>query len=142
NVKGFEVRGLDELGEKQKRKLLGALAPKQGKPFLEEEWAQAQKVLDEKLQELGYAGATLEAQATVDVKTQGAELEIEAHLGKRYRFGEVRVQDPDGQVPVKMIQERVESAATPGDWYTPEALKEAQARLFQLGVFSGVKVTR
>src|SRR5262249_15814213 len=87
----FAVRGLGDLGEKQKKKLLNALAPKVGKPFLEDEWAQAQKALNDKLQELGYAAAKLDAQATVDVKTQQAQLEIEADIGKRYRFGQIEV---------------------------------------------------
>jgi translocation and assembly module TamA len=141
-VTRFDVRGLDGLTDRQRKKLLGTLAPKVGKPFLEEDWAQAQKALTDRLQELGYAAATLDAQAVVDVKTQEAQLEIEATLGKRYRFGAVHVQDPDGKVPVKMIEENVESAVNPGDWYTPEALNEAQRRLYQLGVFSAVKVTR
>jgi translocation and assembly module TamA len=140
-VSRFEVRGLEGLADKEQHKLLAGLAPKEGKPFLEEDWAQAQRELTEKLKELGYAAASLEAQATVDVKTQKAELEIEADVGQRYRFGAVHVQNPDGQVPVKMIQDAVESAVTPGEWYSPEALAEAQARVFQLGVFSAAKVT-
>jgi translocation and assembly module TamA len=142
HVTAFEVRGLDGLTEKQRKSILGALPPKVGKPFLEDEWAQTQRTLADRLQELGYAAATLEAQATVDVKTLEAHLEIEATLGKRYRFGPVQVQNPDGHVPERMIRESVESAVTPGDWFTPDPLKEAQARLFQLGVFSAVKVTR
>jgi translocation and assembly module TamA len=141
-ISRFDIKGLESLTDKESQKVRDGLSPKPGKPFLEEDWAQAQKAITDKLQALGYAAASVDAQATVDVKTLKAELDVQADTGKRYRFGQIQVNDPDGKIPEKIIKENVESAVTPGDWFSPDALKEAQARLFQLGVFSAVKVGR
>src|SRR5206468_1932486 len=46
------------------------------------------------------------------------------------------------QVPVKYIADQVDSVVHEGDWFSPETLAEAQARVFQMGVFSAVKVNR
>jgi translocation and assembly module TamA len=142
HIAKVDVRGLEALPEGKRDDLLSDLRPKTGKAFLEEDWVEAQALVAKRLQELGYAGATVEAEAAVDVKTHTADLIIETEPGPRYKFGGILVKDPDGKVSQKLIEEHVASAVHAGDWYDPKALTEAQARVFQMGVFSAVKVSR
>ncbi len=137
-----DVRGLEPLPDSKRANLLSDVPLKVGKPFLEKDWVEAQALVAKRLQELGYAGATVEAEAAVDVKTHLADLTIETEPGPRYKFGGILVKDPDGKVSQKLIEEHVASAVHAGDWYDPNALTEAQARVFQMGVFSAVKVSR
>lgn len=138
----FDVKGLEPLTDDQRDTVLKKLPPKQGRIFLEDEWAQTQRLLTERLQKLGYAGATIEAKALVDVARQTADLEVSTTIGQRYKFGRVYVANPDGKVTPRLIADQVESVIGVGDWFTPDALEEAQARVFKMGVFSAVKVNR
>src|SRR5262249_46618881 len=131
HIDRIDVRGLESLSESQRNKVIGALPLEQGKVFREDQWAQAQAKLTEVLQQLGYAGVTLDAEAAVDLDTQKANLTLDATMGQRYRFGRTVVNNPDRHVPNEKVVEEVESAATPGEWFTPEALAEAQKRVFQ-----------
>lgn len=141
-IQRFEIHGLEPLTEDQRTEVLKKLAPKEGRVFLEEEWLNTQKLLTDRLQALGYAGSSLIAEAQVDVATQQADLQVETEPGQRYKFGRTFIANPDGQVNPRLIADQVESAIVPGEWFTPEALQEAQARVFQMGVFSAVKVNR
>lgn len=142
HVRTFDIKGLEPLSDDQREEVLKKLPLKEGNVFLEEQWAETQALLTERLQKLGYAGATLKALAQVDVATQSADLEIETTPGQRYKFGRVYVANPDGKVNSRLIADQVESVIQEGDWFTPEALQEAQARVFKMGVFSAVKVNR
>ena len=69
-------------------------------------------------------------------------LSTTASPGRRYKFGDVHISNPEGVVDKRLIKDQVTSVIEKGEWFTPEMLEEAQARVFQMGVFSAVKVTR
>ncbi|MBK7857023.1 MAG: BamA/TamA family outer membrane protein [Archangiaceae bacterium] len=142
HVARFEVQGLDGLEQRQRETVLYKLPSKKDAVFEEEDWDESQKLLTKRLQQLGYAGVTLEPRALVDVGNQTADLEVKANLGQRYKFGRVYVSDPDGKVNPRLISDQVESVISTEDWFTPDYLEEAQARVFKMGVFSAVKVSR
>jgi len=161
-VRRFTVSGLEPLDDDQRKEVLDKLPVKEGRIFLEDEWLETDRLLKERLQKLGYATADPKPLAQVDVATQTAELDIDAAAGRRYKFGpgerpkgtppcnasdepvpcHIQIQNPDGQVDKRLIEDQVTSVIERGDWFTPEALEEAQARVFKMGVFSAVKVTR
>jgi translocation and assembly module TamA len=144
-IERFEVVGLEPLTDAERKRVLEKLPPQKGRVFLEEEWTRTQKQLSDRLQKLGYAGVTpetLEARALVDVGKQTADLEVRVVLGKRYKFGRVYVSNPDGQVSSRLITDQVTSVIAEGEWFNPDLLEEAQARVLKMGVFSAVKVTR
>ena len=141
-VARFEVKGLEPLTDAQREEVMRKLPLQQGLVFLEEQWAETQTLLTERMQKLGYAGATVKALAQVDVGNQTADLELTTTPGPRYKFGRVYVANPDGKVNARLIASQVESVITEGDWFDPEELEEAQARVFKMGVFSAVRVHR
>ncbi len=141
-IRRFTVSGLEPLDDEQRREVLYKLPVKEGRTFLEAEWLETERLLKERLQKLGYATAEPKPLAQVDVATQTAELDVAVNAGRRYKFGPVVVQNPDSKVNKRLIEDQVTSVIARGDWFTPEALEEAQARVFKMGVFSAVKVTR
>jgi translocation and assembly module TamA len=139
----LRVEGLDALPADLREKVLAKLPLALGKVFLEEHWLEEKAQLAQRLREGGYAEAAVTGEVQVDLATRTAKVRLVAAPGVRYRFGKVVVAtDANAQVAAARIIERVSGAATPGDWYNEAALAEAQARVFQFGVFSAVKVNR
>ena len=135
--------GLEQLEKNHREQASQKLPVKVGDIFREADWAQAKQTIVARLQELGYAEATVEGEAVVDLEKGTAALTLEATPGIRYKFGEVRIADaPGAQVPQKWIVEQAENAIKAGDWYSESALSEAQTLVFQMGVFGAVKVNR
>ncbi|MHB8878093.1 MAG: autotransporter assembly complex protein TamA [Myxococcaceae bacterium] len=142
-VSKVEVRGLESLPAAQRLTVLEDLPIQPGQPFLEAGWEAQKALLAQRLRDQGYAEASLTGEAQVDVATHKAEVTLEVTPGLRYRFGRIVVAtDPNAKVAPWRITERVKGAITPGAWYNDVALADAQARVFQMGVFAGVKLTR
>lgn len=141
-VSRFGIEGLEPLPEPQRLKLVDSLPIKVGRPFLEDEWQTTKAQLKQSLLELGFAEATVEGEAVVDVDRLSVDVGLWAELRQRYRFGKVFVANSaNAKVPSKVIADEVEDAIEGYDWFDPRALNTAQARLFNMGVFSAVRVT-
>ncbi len=139
----IDIQGLDALPPEHREAVVRGLPLHKLAIFREEDWAVAKAQLLRHLQEKGYAEATLEAEAQVDELLNIVRVRLEVTPRQRYRFGRVLVATgPDPRVPNKVVQEQVESVIHSGDWYDESLLTEAQARVFQLGVFAAVKVNR
>src|SRR6476659_3572257 len=65
------------------------LAP--GAVFREEDWAATKRQLADRLRNRGYAKASVEGRALVDVKTQRADLTLIVESGRKYFFGAIEV---------------------------------------------------
>lgn len=123
------------------RVLLGLpLAP--GEPFVEERWGELKRAVVTRLRAAGYAEALVAGEAVVDPDAATAQLALTVRPGQRLRFGRLFVAAEVGaQVPQKLVASLVEVEVKKGDWFSDDALERAQTRLFNLGVFSAVKVT-
>lgn len=142
-VTEVNVLGLETLEPDHQTKVREKLPVRVGEVFREVEWAEAKEVIVNRLRELGYAEAVVEGEAVVDIELGTAALALGARPGLRYKFGTIFVaNDPDAQVPPKWIVDQVENVVKAGDWYSESALNEAQALVFNMGVFGAVKVNR
>lgn len=142
-IASLALSGLEGLPPEHRAPVVADIPLQEGEIFREEEWELTKLLLRERLRELGYAEASIEGEALVDVESQRAELSLVADPGKRYTFGNIFVAtDANAQVPVQRIIEQTQGAIEKGDWYSESALAEAQARVFQMGVFAAVKVNR
>ena len=70
-----------------------------------------------------------------------AEVTYEVRPGTRYRFGPMFVAGT-AAVSRDVIREQAAGAIRTGEWWDESKLAAAQARVFELGVFGGVRVTR
>lgn len=142
-IVSLDFTGLPKLPAEHQAAAKTKLPLEVGRVFLEEEWVDSKALLASRLRELGYAEVLVTGEALVDALAAKVNLTLDVQSGPRYRFGQIFVAtDPGAQVPPKLIAEVAGPEVRPGDWYSESALADAQARVFQMGVFAGVKVTR
>jgi translocation and assembly module TamA len=79
----------------------------------------------------------------VDVDTHQATVDLQIKPGPRYKFGNIFVAaDNNPQVAPKRIIEQAQGSVRKGEWFSETALADAQARVFAMGVFGAVKISR
>jgi len=116
------------------------LAP--GAVFREDDWAATKRQLADRLRNHGYAKASVEGRALVDVNTQRADLTLIVDPGRKYVFGPIEVDKAEGaRVSESLVTEQVHLAVKEGHTFSDRVLEEAQRRLFGLGVFATIRVT-
>ena len=109
--------------------------------FREEDWAATKRLLADRLRNRGYAKASVEGRALVDVKTQLANLTLTVAPGRRYAFGDIQVDtEPGARIPAYVVWEQVHLAIEAGRPFSDGRLEEAQRRLFGMGVFATIRV--
>ncbi|HCF56624.1 MAG TPA: hypothetical protein DFS52_01340 [Myxococcales bacterium] len=140
-VEKLAVEGIDRLPETLRTLMLQGLPLKEGEPFAEEAFDRTKASLQERLREAGYAEAEVEGSAQVRLQEDRAEVSLLADVGRRYRFGRVFVAGAN-RVPRMRILELAKVDVVEGAFYSESALVLAEGRIFDLGVFSAVKVTR
>lgn len=93
------------------------------------------------LHDTGWALAEVSSGAEVDPAALSAEVTYTVKPGERFRFGGIVVAGA-GSISKARIVDQAAGAIRVGEWWNESKLAEAQARVFQLGVFGGVRVTR
>jgi translocation and assembly module TamA len=138
----LEVRGLEALPAADREAALVKMPLEAGAPFKESDWESAKSGIVPRLHNRGYAKATVEGEALVDVKTHLAAVTIVVHPGLRYHFGAIDVKTaPESHVPAVFVWEQTRLAIHEGEVYSDDALEEAERRIFGMGVFGSVNVT-
>jgi translocation and assembly module TamA len=140
-VAELSVEGLADLPETEQKRLLQGLPIKQGDPFQEDAFEYTKAQVSERLRESGFAEANVSGLAQVDPSKDQATVDIRVDTGIRYRFDAVFVAGAK-QVPREKILSEALLTIHPGQTYSDSAMTEAQKRIFDLGVFSAVRVTR
>lgn len=133
------VTGLAEAPEAAA--LLTRLPIQPGQVFTEARYDRARSAIASALERTGWADAKVRQSARVVPEEGIAEVAYAVEAGPRLRFGEVQVEGAR-VVPEERIREQVALALRSGDWYDGSRLELAQARVFGLGVFGGVRVQR
>jgi len=137
-----QIDGLSELSAADRDAALKDLPLAPGKVFREDDWAATKRLLADRLRDRGFAKASVEGRALVDVKTQLANLTLTVSPGRRYMFGEIQVDTtPGARIPAYVAWEQVRLAISDGQPFSDRRLEEAQRRLFGLGVFATIRVT-
>ena len=135
NISGVQVVGLPHGEEKHASKIAKELGP--GHRFDYQDYSNTRQMLEWRLKEDGYAFAKVDSSAAVDRDQKKAWLYYKADPGPLTHFGKVEVQG-NGNVPAHAIENRVTFDA--GEKFKPEDLGVTQGRLYDLGVFSSVRV--
>jgi translocation and assembly module TamA len=142
-IASLALEGLDALSAEQRATVTADLPLQLKAPFIEEKWTATKLLLASRLRELGYATAVVVGEALVDADAARVDITLTATPGTRFHFGKVFVATDSGaQVPARLIADVASPDVKPGDWFSESALQEAQGHVFQMGVFSGVKVNR
>jgi len=138
-VSSVTVTGLDAAPEAQRRIARLPIAP--GDVFTEGAYDAAKGALLNALKSTGWANAEVTQSAVVLQDTGTAEVTYEVRPGRRYRFGPITVVGSSA-IPKKRIVEQAAAAIHTGEFWDETKLATAQARVFDLGVFAGVRVQR
>jgi translocation and assembly module TamA len=139
----LDITGLDELPADHRAAALKGLPLYKLAIFREAEWEESKARLLRNLQEKGYAEATIDSEAVVDELLNIVRIRIDVTPRQRYRFGPIVVATGEHpHVSQQVVKDAVASAVKTGDWYDESKLTDAQANIFQLGVFAAVKVNR
>lgn len=135
------IEGMDDLPPDVRRRVLSGNPVREGERWTEEAHLAFKEQLQTRLEEEGYAEASVEAR--VEVHRERAEVFALYRVfpGERYRFGDVHVVG-NLMVPDHRILAAVEPIFEKGDRYSPRRLREAQAEVFDLGVFSTAVVRK
>jgi translocation and assembly module TamA len=138
-VRALLVQGLDELPANVRAVALEELPLAEGKTLREESFEALKSELSERLRDFGYAEARSHGQAQVDLDADCADVTVDVEPGQRYRIGELLVTGAE-QIPRERIESEARVALPRDELFSDKALVEAQRRLFDLGVFSVVRV--
>jgi translocation and assembly module TamA len=142
-VASLEISGLEAFEPNARAQIESKLPLAVGEIFEEDRWNQLKDLFQERLRERGYAEAVVDGDTNVDTETQKAFVRVRVNPGIRFRFGNVLVAaDPNAKVPAYRIVEQAQISIKPDRWYSETAVAEAQTRIYRMGVFGGVKVTR
>lgn len=141
-LKQLELTGLEGLPEDQRNEVLKKLPLKVNDIFVEDNWAKLKDLIPERLRELGYVEVVLEGEVVVYVDASTAQAHAQVTTGPRYKMGEIKVDLGESRVSRDTILLQAKSAFSTDDWYSDSALADIQARVFQMGVFSAVRVNR
>ena len=136
-VASIEMPGIDQAPEARER--LGRLPLRPGDVFTEEAYDATRAAILKALTTTGWARAEVSQEARVDPAAHQAYLRFTLVPGERYKFGDVFVAGASA-VPRARIREEAERVARPGATYDSDDLAKVQARVFDLGVFGGVRV--
>jgi len=110
---------------------------RKSKPFDEEKYTEAEEAVKRALTDNGYAYATVERDATIDVVAHTADVTFTVTPGVRARFGKVTIEGL-GELPEDRVRRTLDIHE--GDGYSTSELDSAQQALLDLQVFSSVEM--
>ncbi len=139
-VEKLRLEGLEGLPENRQQALQKRLPLKEAEPFTEGEWQKTKGILDSRLRDTGHAEAQVEGRAMVDLASNKVDATVWVQPGPVYSFGDIVVEQGTPSIKPLWIEEQVRLAAPLGEVFTPEAVTEAQRRVFTMNVFTQADV--
>jgi translocation and assembly module TamA len=138
-VSSVTVEGLEEAPAARAK--AGPLAIAPGQVFTEAAYDAAKGQLSAALLSSGWPTGAVTQAARVLPEEGTAEVTYRAEPGPRLRFGRVFVAGT-AAVPREKVVAQASREVKAGDWFDVGRLERAQTRVFDLGVFAGVRVNR
>ncbi len=138
-VAALDVRGLESLPPAVAASLVASLPLQLGSVFTQAGFEADEKELGEALRDQSYVGAKVSGKALVDPAAHAVRLVLDAAVGRRYRYGAIRIEG-NSRVPTERIEREVREEITPGSLYRASEVAEAQRHVFGLGVLSAARV--
>jgi translocation and assembly module TamA len=108
-----------------------------GSTFDHDKYLDAKSRLDTRLQALGFAWAKISGEVDVDRDRYTADIKLDVNAGPKAQFGGVTVRGSQRIEPRLVV---IHAEIPRGKPFDPQRLEVARGRLYNLGVFSSVKV--
>jgi translocation and assembly module TamA len=138
-VTELHLNGLEEAAEARER--LKELPLEVGDVFRVSAYDATKAAIARALRTKGWANAEVTQSAQVLPLEGTAQVTYQVKTGRRFRFGPIFVAGTSA-VSRDIIRDQASVDVKTGAWFDESKLSKAQARVFNLGVFSGVRVTR
>jgi translocation and assembly module TamA len=136
-IRKMDYVGLDAVPSGEMEDIDAALPIHAGDPFDEDGYEKAKDVLLQQLREHGFAQPQVGGKVEVMPDDGTAHVTFDAEPGERFKFGKVTV---SGNRRVSADEIASSTGINKGDQFSPQALALAQQRVYNLGLFSGVRV--
>ena len=148
-VARVDIHGLDGFPEEKKKRITrritrqicgkaGCTANEGSRPFEEERFKKAAELLEHEVGDEGYAFATVQRAADVDLPKDRVAVGYFVKLGPKARYGKVTIVGL-GKVPEEPVRRALD--LTEGKPYSRSELDLAERALLDLNVFSSVVIT-
>jgi translocation and assembly module TamA len=137
-VTALDIDGVQAAPEARAR--MNRLPLKIGDVFTELAYDATRSAILAALTSTGWAKAEVAQEAQVDPDRAEAHVRYSVTPGERYRFGNVFVAGA-AAIPRSRIRDEAELAVKPGEVFDATELAKAQGRVYDLGVFGGVRVS-
>ncbi len=140
-LEGFPADRAERIVKRVKRQICGkdgCLAREGDRPFEEERFVKAAELLEHAVGDEGYAYATVQRAADVDLPKNRVAVGYFVKLGPKARYGKVTIVGL-GKVPEEPVRRALD--LTEGKPYSRTELDLAERALLDLNVFSSVVIT-
>ena len=139
-VRDVTLGGMDGLSPDEAEDVRSAMEDNLdvGDALEEEELEAASDAMTRALTDEGFAWATVERQADVDLARHFARVSFAVSPGPRAKFGRLHIQGLK-DLPADVVEDTV--AIDPGDDYSTDRIDDARDALLALGTFSSVEIT-
>lgn len=136
-VRSLIVQGLDQLPEQTIAEVLDDAPVVEGERLIEKDYLALKKEIEDRLRERGYATAAVAGRVEVAPAEGEADVVVAVTPGEVYEFGDVRVVG-NLLISTHRILDASDFVLSPGDRFSPSAMRDAQSEIFGLGAFSAV----
>ncbi|HVR62217.1 MAG TPA: POTRA domain-containing protein [Polyangia bacterium] len=137
NIGAVRIQSLPPPEEARARKAAASWDVKAGKRFDYSSYSGLEGTLGDRLKDDGYAYGAVTGSVSVDRDRHVADVQYDGKPGPRVRMGKTTIEGND-RIPAWKLYRRI--GWNEGDVYSPSELAAAQGRLYNLGVFSSVRV--
>lgn len=135
-IADVKIEGLESLGRKEKR-IRRTVRLRPGQIFEHPAYLLQKEAVEHELKQLGYAWAKVEGEVDVNRDARSAAIRLRVAPGPQAVLGEIRVQGTRRTNPRRLAYH---CGLQRGEPFRQERIDEAQGRLYNLGVFSAVKI--
>jgi translocation and assembly module TamA len=137
SVSAVRLLGLDALSDDERYTLHHSIPLQENNLFDETLFESDKTVLATLLKEHGFAAVECDGEANVAIEKAQVELVLTCQTGQRFKIGKVKIVG-NRAIPVALIEKSADLERD--QQYAPSRLALAQQRVYNLGVFSGVRV--
>jgi translocation and assembly module TamA len=138
HITRVDLRGLDAVGPKGTRMEKHARAKlKVGDVFDHQRYLDVKAHIEDQLKKLGYAWATVDGRVEIDRDARTAQVTLAADPQAVCKLGYVHVQGTE-KVDPRLLA--IHTGLRRGDRFDPDDLEAARGKIYNLGLFSSVKV--
>jgi len=136
-IAAVNLHGFPAAEESRARKEAASWDVVPGRRFDYGSYATLKERLGDRLKEAGYAYGEAHGTVAIDRDKHAATVDLESRPGPLVHLGRTSI-DGNGGIPARKLLNRVTWKS--GDLYDPRDLATTQGRLYDLGVFSSVRV--